>query len=109
MCEQCKEIAEKAIRQGTGFRVTPGEAAKLKEIVFQIDELFHQLKELEKKRVSWWEEQLFLAGFPEGEYQFLLAEGVIVRKDPVDVGNNFDELEELVNELYERWRGGLPE
>ena len=107
MCKQCKEIAEKAIQRGTGFRVTPGEAAKLKEIVFQIDELLLQIKELEKKRVRWWEEQLRLAGFPEGEYQFLLTEEVIVRKESRDMGLNFDELEELVNELYERWREDL--
>ena len=94
------------LRQETRFKVTPGEAAKLKEIVYQIDELLFQLKELEKKRVLWWENQLRLAGFGEGDYQFLITEGVIVRKD---TGNHFDELEELVNELYERWRGGLPE
>ncbi len=99
-------MAEKAIRQETRFKVTPGDAAKLKEIVFQIDELLFQLKELEKKRVLWWENQLRLAGFGEGDYQFLITEEVIVRKGP---GNHFDELEELVNELYERWRGGLPE
>lgn len=97
------------LRQETRFKVTPGEAAKLKEIIFQIDELLLQLKELEKKRVLWWENQLRLAGFGEGAYQFLITEGVIVRKEPVDVSNYFDELEELVDELYERWRGGLPE
>ena len=97
------------LRQETRFKVTPGEAAKLKEIVFQIDELLFQLKELEKKRVLWWENQLSLAGFGEGDYQFLITEGVIVRKEPVNVSNHFDELEELVDELYERWRGGLPE
>ena len=102
-------MAEKAIRQETRFKVTPGEAAKLKEIVFQIDELLFQLKELEKKRVLWWENQLSLAGFGEGDYQFLITEGVIIRKEPRDMDNHFDELEELVNELYERWRGGLPE
>ena len=102
-------MAEKAIRQETRFKVTPGEAAKLKEIVFQIDELLFQLKELEKKRVLWWENQLSLAGFGEGDYQFLITEGVIIRKEPVNVSNHFDELEELVDELYERWRGGLPE
>ena len=102
-------MAEKAIRQETRFKVTPGEAAKLKEIVFQIDELLLQLKELEKKRVLWWENQLRLAGFGEGDYQFLITEEVIIRKEPKDMGNYFDELEELVDELYERWRGGLPE
>jgi len=54
-------MAEKAIRQETRFKVAPGEAAKLKEIVFQIDELLFQLKELEKKRVLWWEKPATLS------------------------------------------------
>jgi len=91
MCERCKERAEKAIQQGTGFRVTPGEAAKLEEILYQSCEL-------ERKKDLWWKKQLSLAGFPEGNYQFLPTEGVIVRNDTLD------ELEELAEELYERWR-----
>jgi len=64
------------LRQETRFKVTPGEAAKLKEIIFQIDELLLQLKELEKKRVLWWENQLSLAGFGEGEYQWIHPTGI---------------------------------
>ncbi len=97
MCERCKERAEKALRQGTGFRVTPGEAAKLEEILYQS-------YELERKKDLWWEKQLSLAGFPEGDYQFLPTEGVIVRKEPGDIDDILDELEELTEELYERWR-----
>ena len=97
MCEWCKEKAEKAIRQGTGFRVTPGEAAKLEEILCQIEEL-------ERERTLWWEKQLSLAGFPSGEYLFLPSEGVIVRKTPEDISDILDKLDELVDELYEQWR-----
>lgn len=107
MLERYREKAEKASRQEIGFKVTPGEAAKLKEIVSQIDELLFQIKELEKKRVLWWENQLRLAGFPEGEYQFLLAEEVIVRKESRDVGNNFNELDKLFDKIYDRWRESL--
>ena len=97
MYERCKERAEKALRQGTGFRVTPGEVAKIEEILYQ-------MCELEKKKDLWWEKQLSLAGFPEGEYQFLPTEGVIVRKESVDGDDILDELEELFEELYEQWR-----
>mgnify|MGYP001204875842 CR=1 FL=1 len=90
MCEKCREKAEKAIRQGTGFRVTPGEAAKLEEILCQIEEL-------EKKKALWWEKQLSLAGFPPGEYQFLPSEGVIVRRTLEDLA------EELIDEFFEQW------
>lgn len=86
MCEKCREKAEQAIRQGTGFRVTPGEAAKLEEILCQIEEL-------EKKKALWWKKQLSLAGFPPGEYQFLPSEGVIVRRT----------LEDLTDEFFEQW------
>ena len=89
MCERCRERAEKALRQGTGFRVTPGEAAKIKEILDQI-------LELERKKDLWWKKQLSLAGFPEGNYQFLPTEGVIVRNDILD------ELEDLADELSKR-------
>lgn len=89
MRERYREKAEKAIRQGTGFRVTPGEAAKLEEILCQIDEL-------EKKRTLWWEKQLSLAGFPEGNYQFLPTEGVIVRCTLEDL------VKELAEEFYEQ-------
>jgi len=94
MCERCRERAEKALRQGTGFRVTPGEAAKLEEILDQMDEL-------EKKRALWWEKQLSLAGFPEGNYQFLASEGVIVRRELWDM-DILDELEDLADELSKR-------
>lgn len=94
MCERCRVRAEKALRQGTGFRVTPGEAAKLEEILDQMDEL-------EKKRALWWEKQLSLAGFPEGNYQFLASEGVIVRKELWDM-DILDELEDLADELSKR-------
>ena len=104
MCEKCKERAERALRQGTGFRVTPGEAAKLEEIAFQIEELFHQIKELEKKKDLWWEKQLFFAGFGEGDYQYLPTEGVIVRKESEDMDDFLDYLEELVDEIHEQWR-----
>lgn len=95
MCEHCKERAEKALRQGTGFRVTPGEAAK-------IEEIFDQILELERKKDLWWEKQLSLAGFPEGNYQFLPTEGVIVRKESWDMDDILDELEELADELYKQ-------
>ena len=107
MLERYREKAEKASRQKMGFKVTPGEAAKLKEIVSQIDELLFQITELEKKRVLWWENQLRLAGLPEGDYQFLLEEEVIVRRESRDMGNNFDELDRLVDEIYDRWRESL--
>ena len=94
MCERCRVRAEKALRQGTGFRVTPGEAAKLEEILDQMDEL-------EKKRALWWEKQLSLAGFPEGNYQILLSEGVIVRRELWDM-DILDELEDLADELSKR-------
>lgn len=94
MCERCRARAEKALRQGTGFRVTPGEAAKLEEILDQMDEL-------EKKRALWWEKQLTLAGFPEGNYQFLASEGVIVRRELWDM-NILEELEDLADELSKR-------
>jgi len=94
MCERCRVRAEKALRQGTGFRVTPGEAAKLEEILDQMDEL-------EKKRALWWEKQLTLAGFPEGNYQILLSEGVIVRRELWDM-DILDELEDLADELSKR-------
>lgn len=97
MCKRCKERAEKALQQGTGFRVTPGEVAK-------IEEIFSQFYELERKRTLWWEKQLSLAGFGEGDYQFLPTEGVIVRKESKDMDDVLDELEELAEELYERWR-----
>ena len=90
MCEKCREKAEKAIRQGTGFRVTPGEAAKLEEILCQIEEL-------EKKKALWWEKQLSLAEFPPGDYQFLPSEGVIVRLTLEDLA------EELIDEFFEQW------
>lgn len=63
---------EKVLQQGEVIRVTKGEAAKLEEIIEQIDVL-------EKKRNLWWEKQLNLAGVPEGTYQFLPTEGVIIR------------------------------
>ncbi len=94
MCERCRVRAEKALRQGTGFRVTPGEAAKLEEILDQMDEL-------EQKRTLWWEKQLSLAGFPEGNYQFLPSEGVIVRKELWDM-DILAELEDLADELSKR-------
>lgn len=97
MCKRCKERAEKAIRQGTGFRVTPGEVAKLEEILCQMEEL-------ERKKDLWWEKQLSLAGFPEGNYQFLPTEGVIVRKESWDMDDILDELEELADELYKQLR-----
>ena len=97
MCERCKERAEKALRQGTGFRVTPGEAAK-------IEEIFYQTSELEKRKELWWKKQLSLAGLPEGEYQFLPTEGVIVRKESEDIDDILDELEELAEDLYDLWR-----
>ncbi len=97
MCERCKERAEKAIRQGTGFRVTPGEVAKIEEIL-------HQICVLEKKKDLWWEKQLTLAEFPEGEYQYLPTEGVIIRKESVDIDDILDELEELAEEFYNQWR-----
>lgn len=97
MCERCRERAEKALQQGTGFRVTPGEVAKIEEILYQICEL-------ERKKDLWWEKQLTLAEFPEGEYQFLPTEGVIIRKESVDIDDILTELEELTDELYERWR-----
>ena len=90
MCERCRVRAEKALRQGTGFRVTPGEAAKLEEILDQMDEL-------EQKRTLWWEKQLTLAGFPEGNYQFLPSEGVIVRCTMEDLAK------ELAEEFFEQW------
>lgn len=94
MCERCRERAEKALRQGTGFRVTPGEAAKIEEILYQ-------MCELERKKDLWWEKQLTLAEFPEGEYQFLPTEGVIVRKDLWDM-DILEELEDLADELSKR-------
>ena len=94
MCERCRVRAEKALRQGTGFRVTPGEVAKLEEILYQINEL-------EKKRALWWEKQLTLVGFPEGNYQFLASEGVIVRRELWDM-DILDELEDLADELSKR-------
>jgi len=94
MCERCRVRAEKALRQGTGFRVTPGEAAKLEEILDQMDEL-------EQKRALWWEKQLTLAGFPEGNYQFLASEGVIVRRELWDM-DILEELEDLADELSKR-------
>ncbi len=94
MCERCRERAEKALRQGTGFRVTPGEVAKLEEILDQMDEL-------EQKRTLWWEKQLSLAGFSEGNYQFLPSEGVIVRKESLGM-DILDELEDLAEELSKR-------
>ena len=97
MCERCRKRAEKAIRMGIGFKVTPGEAAKIEEIL-------DQTLELEKRKNLWWEKQLSLAGLPEGDYQFLPTEGVIVRKEPEDMDDILDELEELAEELYERWR-----
>jgi hypothetical protein len=94
MCEKCKEKAEKALRQGTGFRVTPGEAAKLEEILCQIEEL-------EKKRALWWEKQLSLHEFPPGEYQFLPSEGVIVRYTLEDLAEEL--IEDLADEFFEQW------
>ena len=94
MCEKCREKAEKAIRQGTGFRVTPGEAAKLEEILCQIDEL-------EKKRTLWWEKQLSLHEFPPGDYQFLPSEGVIIRCTLEDLAK--DLAEDLADEFFEQW------
>jgi hypothetical protein len=94
MCERCREKAEKAIRQGTGFRVTPGEAAKLEEILCQIEEL-------EKKKALWWEKQLSLAGFPPGEYQFLPSEGVIVRWTLEDLAEEL--IDDLTDEFFEQW------
>jgi len=98
MCERCRERAKKALRQGTGFRVTPGEAAKIKEILDQI-------LELERKKDLWWERQMALAGLPEGTYQFLPTEGVIVptglevNETPSigDLENMLEELKELAN------------
>jgi len=65
------------------------------------------LKNSKRKEFFGGKNQLRLAGFGEGDYQFLITEGVIIRKEPRDMDNHFDELEELVDELYERWRGGL--
>lgn len=95
MCERCRKRAEKALQLGVGFKVTPGEAAKITEILDQI-------LELEERKDLWWERQMTLAGLPEGVYQFLPSEGVIVPTGlEVDETPSIEDLENMLEELKE--------
>lgn len=95
MCERCRERAEKALQLGIGFKVTPGEAAKITEILDQI-------LELEERKNLWWERQMALSGLPEGTYQFLPTEEVIVPTElEVDEPPSIGDLEDMLEELKE--------